>query len=409
MPTKSCVYRLHDPLTRSNWGGRSTSLALGRIIEGSAGRRIESAIGAPHILQQLTEHDYKTPGRSAFHLVDDIATEIASPPGGASALLMELHDMLEGADELVVNGEGDLILTERLTLLRTLATIRAAKKLGKPVHLLNSILSHGPIRPDHEQLIIDQVGATLELCDSIVYRDPHSLALHRELFPGLDATWTPDALFSWAPYARTDLARRDAFSPETEGLPVSVQRLLVERRPYVVVSGTSRYRINHARFRTTMIAFAAQLAARGVETVFAGTDEPDRKLAATLDGTGIVRVVDPKVPLSAASRLLWNATALVSGRYHPSILASLGGTPFVLMTSNSHKTRSLYEVVPFGGEVVEEPFFTGGRKQGAHLAEVVLGYANAAVRRRVSRSARSNGRRVVTDFTRAITEAPTRG
>ncbi|WP_165362641.1 polysaccharide pyruvyl transferase family protein [Promicromonospora panici] len=407
MPVKSSVYRLHDPLTRSNWGGRSTSLALGRIIEGSAGRRIESAIGAPYILQQLTEHDQRTPGRTVFDLVDDIATEIASPPSGASALLIELHDMLEGADELVVNGEGDLILRERLTLVRTLATMRAAKKLGKPVHLLNSILSHGPTPPDHEQLIIDQVGATIELCDSVVYRDPHSLALHRELFPRLDATWSPDALFSWAAYARTDLARRDAFSPETEGLPISVQRLLVERRPYAVVSGTSRYRINHARFRNTMIAFADQLASRGVETVFASTDEPDRKLAETLDGTGIV-CVDPKVPLSAASRLLWNATALVSGRYHPSILASLGGTPFVLMASNSHKTRSLYEVVPFGGEVVEEPFFSGGKKQGGHLAEVVLGYANSAVRRRVSRSARSNGRRVVADFTRAITGTATR-
>lgn len=408
MSLKSCVYRLHDPLTRSNWGGRSTSLALGRIIEGAAGRQIKSAIGAPHILQQLTEHDHRTPNRSTFTLVDDIATQIASPPLDASAELVELHAMLEESDELVVNGEGDLILTERLTLLRTLATIRATKKLGKPVHLLNSILSYGPNRPDHEQLIIDQVGATIELCDSIVYRDPHSLALHRELFPGLDATWTPDALFSWAPYARTDLARQDAFSPETEGLPISVQRLLVERRPYVVVSGTSRYRINHARFRNTMVAFAERLAAHGVETVFAGTDEPDRKLAETLDGTGIARV-DPKVPLSAASRLLWNATAVVSGRYHPSILASLGGTPFVLMTSNSHKTRSLYDVVPFGGEVVEESFFTGGRKQADHLAEVVLSYANSSVRRRVSRSARANGRRVVTDFTRAITRAHARG
>lgn len=399
---RSVVYRLHDPLTRSNWGGRSTSLAMGRILEAGASREISGAIGAPYILEELTDFDHRDSSRSAFTLVDDLAKQIAEPPAGAKDRLVELHEMIASADEMVVNGEGDFILRERLTLMRTIATMRAAKIMGKPVHLLNSILSHAPSRPENESFIVEQVGATLELCDSIVYRDPHSLALHREYYGGLAATWSPDALFSWSDYARTGLARRDAFSPETEGLTIPVQRLLTSGEPYVVISGTSIYGLKAEPFRRTVTALAQRLRKKGIATVFACTDEPDRKLAGILADAGIPGV-DPKVPLTAAARLLWNAEAIVSGRYHPSILASLGGTPFVLMSSNSHKTRSLYDVVPFEGSAVEEPFFKGGEKQADRLAEIVTGYAGSgATRRRVARLARKNGRQVFRDFTTAV-------
>lgn len=402
---RSVVHRLHDPLTRSNWGGRATSLAMGRILETKASREISAAIGAPYISSPLSDVDQRNESGSAFTRVDALAKLIAEPPAGASERLVELHEAIVSGDELVVNGEGDFILKERLTLMRTIATMRAAKMLGKPVHLLNSILSHAPAPPNNEQLFVDEVGSTLEMCDSIVYRDPHSLALHREYYPTLSATWAPDALFSWSDYARTGLSRRDAFSPETEGLPVPVQRLLTCGEPYVVLSGTSRYGLKPEPFRRTVNALAQKLQKQGIATVFASTDEPDRALADALDGTGIA-CVDPKVPLTAAARLLWNAEVIVSGRYHPSILASLGGTPFVLMASNSHKTKSLYDVVPFGGSAVEEPFFRGGEKQAGRLAEVVTGYAgSSSTRRRVARLAHKNGRQVLRDFTAAVGSA----
>lgn len=53
-------------------------------------------------------------------------------------------------------------------------------------------------------------------------------------------------------------------------------------------------------------------------------------------------------------KILANARAFVSGRYHPAILASLGGTPCVFMASNSHKTKSLQELLKYEN-VVEYP------------------------------------------------------
>lgn len=398
-----CVLRLHDPLTRENWGGRATSLAFARLLEREAGRSIVSSIGAPHILKPLSSLDQPAEdGDSGFAVVDRLAAAIRSP---TTDPLRAVHRAIADADQLVVNGEGDFILTERLTLVRTLAMMRAAAAMGKPVHLLNCILSEAPHPPRHRSLIVEQVGATLEQCETVLYRDPTSHALHRDLYGSTPAVWAPDALFAWASSARTDLAARDAFAPETEGLPIGVQRLLTSGQPYVVLSGTSRKHIDPQRFRRTVTALRDALAARGMQVVFAGSDSPDRRLGEALAGAG-VPVVDPAVPLTAAARLLWNASALISGRYHPSILASLGGTPVLLMASNSHKTQSLRDVVHTGTAGDELPFFTGG-PAGAEriMTSMQSALGSQRTRRTVRRSARENGRRAQRAVVDALTPA----
>ncbi|MFC7024898.1 polysaccharide pyruvyl transferase family protein [Promicromonospora thailandica] len=369
---------------------------MGGIVENSAGRHIASTI-SEWILKPMSQIDEAVEGRSGFHVVDELAKAIAEAEP-ATRGLREVRAALTAADELVVNGEGDFILTERLTLVRTMAMMRAAKLLGKPVHLLNSILSYAPVRPEHEKLVIDEVGETLSMCDSIRYRDPSSLELHRELYPQLQADWTPDALFAWAGATRTSLIDRAAFSPETEGLSITVQRLLHSDQPYVVLSGTSIYDVDPDEFRATALALRSRLKKDGVETVFAASDGPDEKYIKALKGSGTL-VVQPKVPLTAAARLLWNASAMVSGRYHPSILATLGGTPFVLMHSNSHKTRSLYDVVASGTASDEHPFFTGGEEGGERLAAAIRPViGDRRTRARVRKSAAANGRAVTRTF-----------
>jgi polysaccharide pyruvyl transferase WcaK-like protein len=54
-----------------------------------------------------------------------------------------------------------------------------------------------------------------------------------------------------------------------------------------------------------------------------------------------------ETPIIAAAKILANAQAYVSGRYHPAIMASLGGTPCVFMGSNSHKTWSLQALLEY--------------------------------------------------------------
>lgn len=398
---RTCVLRLHNPLTRENWGGRATSVAFGQILERHAGRTIVSTISAPHILGQLSDVDVKRPGHSAFESVDALA-ELIVESEGTGATLHEVHDAIATADELVVNGEGDFILTERLTLVRTLAMMRAAAQMGKPVYLLNSILSHAPRRPDSLALIIEEVGRTLELCEAIQYRDPVSLDLHNDLFPELDAEWLPDALFAWSRFATTSLADRQGFAPATEGLSVPVQQLLEKSTPYAVISGTSAGGVDAKSVAESIVQVSTDFAKQGLATVFAGSDGPDRKIAEKLAGSA-VRTVDPKVPLTAASRLLWNSAAFLSGRYHPSILASLAGVPFVMMASNSHKTQSLYDVVPFKNRPeYEEPFFSSQDANARVAGNVAALALSKSTRRSVKRLARRNDKSVTKGYARLL-------
>lgn len=60
-----------------------------------------------------------------------------------------------------------------------------------------------------------------------------------------------------------------------------------------------------------------------------------------------VPLISMETPIIAAAKILANAQAYVSGRYHPAIMASLGGTPCVFMGSNSHKTWSLQALLEY--------------------------------------------------------------
>ena len=63
-------------------------------------------------------------------------------------------------------------------------------------------------------------------------------------------------------------------------------------------------------------------------------------------------IISIDTPILSAAKILANARVYISGRYHPSILASLGGTPCVFMSSNSHKTLSVQELLKY--EIIKE-------------------------------------------------------
>ena len=80
-------------------------------------------------------------------------------------------------------------------------------------------------------------------------------------------------------------------------------------------------------------------------------DEGDEFLNDVSKRTAIP-IIPMETPLVAAAKILANARVYISGRYHPAIMASLGGTPCVFMSSNSHKTLSIQELLQY--EKIEE-------------------------------------------------------
>ena len=58
-------------------------------------------------------------------------------------------------------------------------------------------------------------------------------------------------------------------------------------------------------------------------------------------------LIPKDTPILAGAKILSKAKVYISGRYHPAIMASLGGTPCVFMSSNSHKTKSVQEILEY--------------------------------------------------------------
>ncbi|HAP21234.1 MAG TPA: hypothetical protein DCR27_08140, partial [Lachnospiraceae bacterium] len=54
-----------------------------------------------------------------------------------------------------------------------------------------------------------------------------------------------------------------------------------------------------------------------------------------------------QIPIIVGLNLLAHAGLYISGRYHPSIMASLGGTPCIFLGANSHKNMGLQEMLEY--------------------------------------------------------------
>jgi Polysaccharide pyruvyl transferase len=349
------LVRYHDGAAKPNWGGRSTTLGLARLLAALPDSRLAEPINGRVITAGFSEFGLldklsirmmyrRQVARRAYYptrpfsRLDDHARRFlaASSPD----LLVQTRSALLGADEVWMNGEGDFILGSSGTLWRSLILMRAAQMSGKPVHLVNSILSSPNGRPT-DRSVIDAVGVVLGDAATVTYRDARSLELHRSLYPRIDADWLPDALFTWAPDARAVVESRAAgatFGPATERLSPAIQDRLGRSRPYVLISGGSAG--SDTRPHHDVATLIERLRSVGQEAILVATDSKDSWLGEVAAECGC-EYVPADIPMISALTLLSGASCLVSGRYHPTILAALVGTPAIVMNSNSHKNESL--------------------------------------------------------------------
>jgi polysaccharide pyruvyl transferase WcaK-like protein len=289
-----------------------------------------------------------------------------------------------------MNGEGDFILYPRRSLLRTLIYMQMAIEMGKQVRLLNTILSPPPARAS-DPVVIQAVGRMIPRCAVVAYRDPESMRLHQELYSASNAIWTPDALFTWWREGTKILGanvREAYYGPIAEGLPPEVQALLRDEAPIVVISGSSSVT---SRNEDTRLAFqpiadlVTALKAAGFQPVLVATCSGDDWMAKAAASAGCP-FVPARVPLVSGLLLMSRAKCFVSGRYHPSILASVVGAPVVLMASNSHKNLSLQQVMGHP-DPREFPFFTQSADM-APLTEAVLAACETSAASRASLTTR---------------------
>jgi polysaccharide pyruvyl transferase WcaK-like protein len=281
-----------------------------------------------------------TPRQSADHILSH---------RGSHEFLNSLVARIEAVDMVIINGEGDMIFTSppRRTMLFLLALVALSLKLGKKVFFVNTIASPSP-DGSIDMVTVKQTADLLKDCAAVAVRDPRSLEFIGEHMPEVKAEYVPDALFLWR-FNYFDKIDHDAGAasfllPYIERTPV-IDLPEIEK-PYVVIAGSSRISASRGAAIDAYVGLIAgiQEAGFGVIACQPGPGDEFLKQAASKRKCSYISA---NIPIMAGAALLAGARVFVSGRYHPSILASNGGTPCVFFGSNSHKTSSLQQVLGY--------------------------------------------------------------
>jgi polysaccharide pyruvyl transferase WcaK-like protein len=265
----------------------------------------------------------------------------------SNSRLQQMYESISACDALVFNGEGTMIFSNppEPDVLYTLFLIRLGVALKKRVFFLNAMFSDCPSTGRNDK-VLASAAAVLSNCEVVVCRDRQSLEYLRAVAPAANITSIPDALFTWK--SKVHAAAAAVGQSADSVLPFGLEYLLGEldfSSPYICVSGSSSSHLSRDRV-SAYERVAVGLQSLGLPVYLICTCEFDSFLHEVGRRTGIT-VIPQSIPVMAGAGIVGRAALLVSGRFHPSIMASLGGTPCVFFGSNSHKTRSLQSVLRY--------------------------------------------------------------
>jgi hypothetical protein len=196
----------------------------------------------------------------------------------------------------------------------------------------------------------DTLAATQELLPHarlVTTRDPWSQAFLREVAPEVTTHYVPDAVFAWHGRLEVDkglLSRPEYLVPFHE-LPEHLG-VWDFQQTYICVGGSSEAAKDPARAVGSYRSLLEALPRLGHPVVVTVSSTGDTFLEGLAHELGL-----PLVPASTnvlvAAQVLANAELVVTGRYHPAILAGLAGVPCVLLGADSHKTASVQDMLGY--------------------------------------------------------------
>ena len=256
-------------------------------------------------------------------------------------------------DAMVINGEGSFIFSTppwRESIIICILMYWALK-LGKKVFFLNAMFSDDP-NSNHNNNTIQLVHKILDKCEVVQVRERFSFNYAEKYFPGLkNLVEKPDALFTWYDLINDSFRITDGkyyipFGKETDESYYDYDY----SKPYILISGSSSSK--QGKYKEQLVEAFVKLTTE-IKQHYSGYRV---YLIKPCDGDNflddIAEFTDtPLIPMETniiiAGKIIANASLYFTGRYHPAILGSLGGTPCVFMDSNSHKTLSLQHLLGY--------------------------------------------------------------
>jgi polysaccharide pyruvyl transferase WcaK-like protein len=308
----SRILLLMDNRGDANWGSQATTNALvGLLTERFPGAEIR---GVPRSAARPSSSYVRRFATSlALRIVDGRGSDWA-----LRTLTSTWSEQFEWADLVVVNGEGTLHPQPQAQ--RWICSIIGlARKFKKPYWIVNCSLM---CRGDKTEWIY---RALLSEAAHVSVREPVSWREVQAM--GIDVVQAADCAFLTEP------------SPELEARQILQQAGITGA--FAVMTGSAsvkRWDLDHQR------SVVAALKQRGLEVLYTHSDRHDVVNYAAL-GLSIPVVSHNEASYRQLTAIQGLAEIVVGGRFHPSILAAMVGTPFVALPSNTHKMSGVMEML----------------------------------------------------------------
>lgn len=352
--TPAALGPLTAPLRRSRGLSTTASAGEARTPSRALGRQPWKTSEARRIIKNIVRSSLALTGNyTDFVDIDPhLSLKRFMKAARRNGDLTSLKKQFEAADVVVINGEGSMIFSTppRRDLSFKLFAVELAAELAKPVFYINALASDCP-RTGTNRSVEAAVRRTLPKCSVISVRDPVSQDRLQDL--GIEPIrLTPDAMYTWGQrYADLLNSSVGHKTPELyDSWPESDQFLHGWSdwpAEYVCLGGASRY---PSQDTSGWPAFFESLVQRiraetGLPVVLIDSSG-DSFLSEVAQRTDCI-LIRPLVNVLMGTYILANARVLVSGRFHPSIMASLGGTPCVFLECGAHKTLSLQQQLEY--------------------------------------------------------------
>jgi len=262
-----------------------------------------------------------------------------------------LADQMDQADGVAINGEGTLIFGNPLRdALYLLFVIAFAKMKGKPVYLLNAMIAPCPYNGENVD-IVARALPLLKYCERIAVREPRSYEYLAEKIGSFNVEIIPDALFTWGEKIRSSvrLTRTEPWlcAPHPERADFTHFSF---SQPYISISGSSSAWRHEPAIWTQFPKLISALQRKGYPVYCIEACDGDFFLEKMAKECGAF-FIPKSSPVMAAAGVIAGSLVYVTGRYHPSIIASASGTPCVFLSSNSHKTLSIQTLLGYENKI----------------------------------------------------------
>jgi polysaccharide pyruvyl transferase WcaK-like protein len=305
------ILLLMDNRGDSNWGSQATTNALATLLQ----TRFPGAE-----LRGLPRSACRPEGQIKRSLATWLVQKGSS--WAVDTLSAPWRDQFEWADLVVVNGEGTL--HPQPQALRWICTVTAlAKRYSKPYWIVNSSLK---CLGDPTQALFAEF---FKGADHVAAREPVSF---REM-----TALTPSAVQA------ADCAWLTELAPVEEARRI-LSKVGIDGR-FAVMTGSAsvhKWPIEHQR------SVVKALWKRDISVVYMYSDNKDEGVAYRLEwafNLGVRNLTHKEVTYRQLTTIQSLAEIVVGGRFHPTILAALVGTPFVAVPSNTHKMSGVMEML----------------------------------------------------------------